>query len=50
MNDYGMSSALDLQSWRRKGRKVKVAGHRLLPRPAASMIKEEMNASLNGAC
>ena len=50
MNDYGVSLALDLQGWTKRERKVKVAGRRLLPRPAASKIKEEMNANPDGAC
>lgn len=50
MNGYGGAPALNLVDWTRRGRKVKVAGRRLLPRPAASKVVEKMNASLENSC
>lgn len=40
MTDYGGGSALDLAEWTQMGKKVRGAGRRLLPRPAASKILE----------
>lgn len=50
MNRYGEASVLDLGDRVRRGRKVKVASRRLLPRPAASKMLEKMNAIVEDAC
>ena len=50
MNGFGGAFALDLLNWVKRGRKVKVAGRRLLPRPTVSKKLEKMNASMEGAC
>ena len=52
MDGQGEGFALGLMvDWTKEERKVKVAGRRLLPRPAASkVVVEKMNASLKGAC
>lgn len=50
MKGFDEASALDLVDGTKRGRKVKVAGRRLLPRPAASKVVKKMNGSLEGAC
>ena len=51
MDGQGEGFALGLVvDWTKRERKVKVAGRRLLPRPAASKVVEKMYVSLKGAC
>ena len=50
MDGYGGNSVLGLAKWAKKERKVKVAGGRLLSRPAPWKIEKRMIASLKGAC
>lgn len=50
MDGFGGSFALGLMEWTEREKMVKMAGRRLLPRPAASKVVEKRDANLKGVC
>lgn len=50
MDGFGRVFALGLIGWTKREKRVKMAGRRLLPRPAASKVGEKRIANVKGVC